>query len=281
MFSTYNYIEHYSNIEALHIKIRALNDSFSLSTEDYRKFAKELDIDFDILRDCIHKYENTLLISCYTFSEQLTKNFIFHIVDVDNESNRYIQKYLRSNLIKENLSLYIKSSELMSDTFRNLFTKMRFIISNIQYNDKYLIYKEETLYNEMIVERHRYAHANNHNFKFENYQSVIDFLDYIIFEYTMISKNHNSREKLFEIQTELNKKIKEAVEKINEQVTPKDCFQRIKELSVQFVEITDKEFSRHKLLSNYYNLLEIYSKLDFRLKINYIDLIDKFKEINI
>lgn len=160
-----------------------LQNSLSDHRRKYRRFSEEIELDFSVLDECIKRYQNSLLISCYTFSEQITKNVIYELIEKDNNNNIYLNNFLNNKINPDKFSPNVKSTELLK-IIRELDNEFNFILSN---------HKDFNKYDDMVRCRHLYAHANNYSFQFEQFETVIDILEYINFEFTLLTRDPDLR----------------------------------------------------------------------------------------
>lgn len=168
--------------------IAQLKESLANDRGLYRTFAGSLGLDETILIDCIDRYETGLLISCYTFSEQLTKNFFYKLIDKDNHSNKYVNSFINNKVHVDKFSPNVKIGGINS-LLKEIDQNFTFIITNFSRI-------EFKIYDEMIKSRHQYAHANRYDFTFEQFPEVINTLEYLNFEYQMHIFEESKREEI-------------------------------------------------------------------------------------
>lgn len=63
--------------------VKLLKNSIADHASEYRKFSRDINVDFRVLGDCIESYERALLIGVYTYAEQLVKNFYYELLEKD------------------------------------------------------------------------------------------------------------------------------------------------------------------------------------------------------
>lgn len=142
-------------------------------------------IDYEDLDNCISSFEQSLLISCYTLSEQLLKNFIYQLLTKDSNSNTHVDKFINIKLDINKFSPNPKFCEIKKEL--NSFLKYDFYLSQ-----KNPLIKS---YDEMIDSRHSYAHANSYIYNFKSFPEVIEALEYLIFEYNLFLNHYESKGK--------------------------------------------------------------------------------------
>lgn len=188
----YNFDE---NLELEKIKenynnIKSLKDSLADNAAEYRKFASDISLDFHVLKEFINEYEKTLLIDCFTFSEQLLKNTIYETLNFKGNQgiiDTFIQNKIHPEKFSPNVT-YIKFSKELNNLNKNF----QFLLS--------ASHKSIKIYDEMIKSRHSYAHANNYPFKYDEYEDVIHVLEYLSWEclrFLSISSKSNHIQKLY------------------------------------------------------------------------------------
>ena len=145
--------------------VEVIKNSFADNTSRYRRLSLDIDLDFPVLRDCIESYERALLIGVYTYAEQLVKNFYYQLLEKDSAQNIYIRNFINKKLDTQKFSPNV-SYEVLENSIKNeLGTDFRFIINKN---------REEVLkYNDLIKDRHRYAHRGIYQSSFEQYRDVI------------------------------------------------------------------------------------------------------------
>lgn len=180
-------IDEKETFEHLKIQHDQVETLFTLRAEQ-RKILREtcssiLNIEYGILDNCINSFEYSLLISCYTFSEQLLKNSIYQLLTKDSNDNGHVDTFINKKLDSNKFSPSPKYCELKKEL--NSFQKFDFYIS--QYNP---IIKS---YDEMITSRHSYAHANSYKYNFESFPDVIRALEYLMFEYNLFLQRYEDK----------------------------------------------------------------------------------------
>lgn len=158
--------------------VELLKNSFADHTSEYRKFSRDINLDFRALSDCIESYERTLLIGVYTYAEQLVKNFYYELLEKDRTQSISINKFVDTKLDAEKFSPNVKYSELENSIKKELVPDFQFLIKK----DRDEILK----YNDIIKDRHRYAHRGIYQSSIEQYNDVINAEKFITIELAMI-----------------------------------------------------------------------------------------------
>lgn len=158
--------------------VELIKNSFADNTLEYRKLSLNIDLDFSVLSDCIESYERALLIGVYTYAEQLVKNFYYELLEKDTAQNIYTRNFVNKKLDTERFSPNVKYEILESSIKKELCSDFKFMIKRN---------REEILkYDELIKDRHRYAHRGVYRSSFEQYRDVINAEKYITMELLMI-----------------------------------------------------------------------------------------------
>lgn len=269
MFYEYDNDLSLDNIKKDFEKISILKEELSEKRRLFRKFAREIQLDENILFECIDKYETCLLISCYTFSEQITKNFFYELIEKDNNKNRYVNSFINKKVPQNKFSPDVKMLGI-DKLLKEIDEEFGFIISNFQKT-------EFKIYDHMIKCRHQYAHADNYLFEFDQFDQVIPVLDYLNFEFKMHIANEDKRKKIKEIYDQiknLNKELKSGKNFTFKNPEMKKKLKEIKSKSKKFIEYYKDSMDSLKIFVDIIVILEEISKIDMR-KTNEINNITK------
>lgn len=158
--------------------VELVKNSFADHTAEYRNFSREIDLEFSALSDCIDAFERALLIGVYTYAEQLVKNFYYELLEKDRAENLYTRNFINKKLDVERFSPNVSYINLENSIKNELCTNFRFIISRSR--------DEISKYDDLIRNRHRYAHRGVFQSSVEQYKDVINAEKYITVELTMI-----------------------------------------------------------------------------------------------
>lgn len=135
-------------------------------------------MEFSALSDCIDAFERALLIGVYTYAEQLVKNFYYELLEKDRAENLYTRNFINKKLDVERFSPNVSYINLENSIKNELCNNFRFIISRSR--------DEISKYDDLIRNRHRYAHRGVFQSSVEQYRDVINAEKYITVELTMI-----------------------------------------------------------------------------------------------
>lgn len=161
--------------------VEILKNSFADYTSEYRKMSQNINLDFRVLSECIESYERALLIGVYTYAEQLAKNFYYELLEKDRTQSIHIDYFINNKLDIDKFSPNVKYDLLEKNIKKELFPEFRFIIKKD---------REEILkYDDVIKDRHKYAHRGIYQSNFEQYRDVINAEKYITIELAMIVAN--------------------------------------------------------------------------------------------
>ncbi|TCD45950.1 hypothetical protein D3X11_00210 [Streptococcus sp. X16XC17] len=123
------------------------------------------------ISESIKETERSLLIRCYTIAEQLLKETKYQLLGYDNLDRTDYQTVLEYKLEPNKFSPNPKFDEI------NKFFK--------RYHSNKLFLKKLELYDNMISDRHRYAHKGEFTFDISNVPKIKEVLLYLEFEYRM------------------------------------------------------------------------------------------------
>lgn len=158
--------------------VELVKNSFADHTAEYRNFSREIDLEFSALSDCIDAFERALLIGVYTYAEQLVKNFYYELLEKDRAENLYTRNFINKKLDVERFSPNVSYINLENSIKNELCNNFRFIISRNR--------DEISKYDDLIRNRHRYAHRGVFQSSVEQYRDVINAEKYITVELKMI-----------------------------------------------------------------------------------------------
>lgn len=158
--------------------VELIKNSFADHTAEYRKFSRKINIEFSALSDCIDAYERTLLIGVYTYAEQLVKNFYYELLEKDRAKNLYTRNFINKKLDVEKFSPNVSYITLEKSIKNELCDSFKFIISKNR--------DEISKYDDLIRNRHKYAHRGVFQSSVEQYRDVINAEKYISAELSMI-----------------------------------------------------------------------------------------------
>lgn len=178
--------------------IKEIKNKLADHRDKFRGFCNEIDLEKDILFDCIDMYERTLLINCYTYSEQLAKSLIYHLLNKGNNSNIYIERFIDRKINPKRYSPNVLFENLQA-TVNDVYKEFKFILNDIS---------QIKFYDELIKNRHIYAHKGSYIFDFNKFEEVIDMLEYITFEFKLIENNDFDRSTFKSCLCDFNFKIK-------------------------------------------------------------------------
>jgi uncharacterized protein YoxC len=259
--------KHYENV-------KQLNDSLADSREKYRNFSEEINLSIRTLESCIDTYEKSLLISCYTFSEKLMKNVIYHMIDKGNHSNEYTNKFIENKVPSNRYVPDVRIQEIEKS------------ISALEDGFKFILPQnlhEFTIYNEMIRVRHTYAHAYNYIFDFNNFDLVIKVLKYLSFEYRLLIDFNEKRKTIYNSLKEI-KKLSLDISKVKREKRSKKNpkIKQIRKEAKKFVDRYSVEFNQYELLIPLITRIIDISQINLKVSAEHIhEIYEKCAEIHI
>lgn len=172
------------NIDVLFLATEQLADF----TEDIRNALTEKYIDFSAYRLSVNAARKTLLIDCYTLSEQLYKEFYYEIIGFNEDEDSMRQVFLNLKIPRDKFSPNISFESIIKE------------LTSFNKNFSFFLNKNNEgieAYTEMVADRHKYAHANNYNERTkEDYYTILYTIEYLAFEFYRFSHKSNIHESL-------------------------------------------------------------------------------------
>lgn len=180
MIYEFNATERLKEVKQIYDQVKQIKVSLADHRDKYRAFSTSANIDSLALQNCCDQFEYTLLIACYTYSEQLYKNFFYEMIKKDMSNNDHLNNFIESKVPKQRFVPNVDTKEIEKSINKELNKNIKF---------KFLLRPDNDLvkkYNEMVKSRHRYAHKGIYDFNFNNFESVICFLEYLQLEFKLI-----------------------------------------------------------------------------------------------
>lgn len=256
--------------------VELIKNSFADHTGEYRKFSREINIEFSALSDCVDAYERALLIGVYTYAEQLVKNFYYELLEKDRTENLYTRNFINKKLDVEKFSPNVSYIVLEKSIRDELCDSFKFIISKNR--------DEISKYDDLIRNRHKYAHRGVFQSSVEQYRDVINAEKYISTELEMIIAN--GKEYRIKYQNEWTKicsLIKKCYGlfdkyKMNKNNELKDALnneiKKMRKISRQFVKKYSQEIEKCVLLEDIRIQLIKLNNIDLRSKDSFLVIDD-------
>jgi hypothetical protein len=234
--------------------INEINNSLVDHRDLYRNFSSELSISQESILECCDSYQRTLLIDCFTFSEQLVKSFIYHLIDKGNYTNNFLKYFINNKVPEDRFSPNVKFSAIQNNIKSQISTDFKFILNS---NNDYI-----KTYDEMVKARHSYAHSGSYTFNLSHYSDVIKALEYIHFELgKIIELGHAEHQIIFKKIRNLSKDIKKnEITRNNNRFLLSD----IKVQSINFIERFGYEAKSIPVLNDIIISLEEITLMDLR-----------------
>lgn len=162
MFKNREYLDYFERLGKIKKEIEyaeQMQASLSEFRSEHREFAMRIDLDFKVLQTAYDFYKPSLLISSYTFSEQLVKYFIYSILDMHDEDvieNQHLAKFVEKKIPKKRFVPNIKVKDI-SSLFNEFIQfdegKIIKLLNIKEFEDNY------KSYDLMIENRHLFAHS--------------------------------------------------------------------------------------------------------------------------
>ena len=197
MFKNRDYLDYFERLEKIKKEIEyaeMMQASLSEFRSEHREFAMSIDLDFKVLQTAYDFYKPSLLISSYTFSEQLVKYFIYSILNMQDEDfieNQHLAKFVEKKIPKKRFVPNIKVKDIS-----NLFSEF------IQFDEGQIIkllkikefednYKS---YDLMIENRHLFAHSGeNQGYDLDTIKESFPVLELLMDEIYNINNRFEAR----------------------------------------------------------------------------------------
>lgn len=158
-------------------QVNEIKESLAEYRDKYRILSSEINIEQDSLLQCCDFFERTLLINCYTFSEQLVKNFVYEILEKDRHENIFLNRFIENKIPKNKFSPNVSYSSIGKLVSEELCQKYKFSLKSTSSCFR--------VYDEMVKSRHTYAHSGIYAFDFNNFEIVIQVLEFLYSELKM------------------------------------------------------------------------------------------------
>lgn len=174
--------ERLSDIRKNYIQVKEIKDSLSEYRDKYRILSRDVNIEQESLLQCCDFFERTLLINCFTFSEQLVKNFVYEILEKDRHQNTFLNRFIDNKIPKDKFSPNVSYSSIKKLLSNELCSGYEFSLKDGKNCFR--------IYDDMVKSRHTYAHSGIYNFDFNNFEIVIQVLEFLYSELKMLLENN-------------------------------------------------------------------------------------------
>jgi len=209
-FTNFDVGDFYTEIEEIKINIKRLFEvegSLSEKRQEHRKFAKEINIDFNAVEGAYKLYRPSSIINIYTFVENLVKTYVYSILG--NGHNDAITQFIKNKLPTERFVPGTKIDEIKKiiKEFTPNAKDLKLFVKIFEYNDAM------QTFNSCINNRHEYAHRGNFTASYteQDYKEIINVLYYLVDELYFCLSNITVR---IEFQNKILK-IKDNLESLN------------------------------------------------------------------
>ena len=256
----------------------------------HREFAKNINLDFEILEKTYELYEPNLIISCYTFMEQLVKEFIYETLN-KNENSIEIKNFIDYQIPREKFSpdISIKSIKTIISRYipkeKRENMKIKLIWEYIEETE------EKNSYSELIKRRHKYAHEGKYYpIEIKGYENCVNLMEYFTCEFELLNYDIRNRIEIHKLSEEISKSINKLKEndKRREENNRKYIIKHakiIREQAKKLSKILEKIRNNSIIFNKMFTKLENLKKIDLRystIKIKEIlnDNSIRFKNLN-
>lgn len=263
---------------------KQLKNNIADNRNKHREFAQNINLDFEILERTYELYEPNLIISCYTFMEQLVKEFIYETLN-KNENSLEIKNFIAQQIPREKFSPDISIKSIKSiisryvpaDNRENM--KIKLIWEYVKETE------EKNSYSELIKRRHKYAHEGTYYpLEIIDYENYLNLMEYFICEFELLNYNIKDRMKIHK-SLEIISKNMDKLKKDCKRNYLKELTRIIKEESKKLFKILGNIRDKSIIFNKICNKLENLRKIDLRSSTSEIekklnDNIISFKDLN-
>jgi len=264
-----------SELKLQYSQVTEILDSVTFKRNKYRIFARIIKISPSSLLTSCQMFDRTLLIGCYTYSEQIVKNFLYELIEKDNHQNQSLNLFLNKKVPENGFNPRVLFSDIENLISGNLISGFKFPVNRNS--------SKIAIYNSMIKARHSYAHSNNYPFNHSNFSDVFDVLDYITFVLkSILNDGQNFWDKyqklVFSIR-ELSMRIKKC-DLFDDNQQNRSLLRILKKLSGQYAVKYHSRDSSISLIKDASNEIMFFSKVDLRnFGISYLKAVDLASDI--
>ncbi|MDT0715888.1 hypothetical protein RM629_06545 [Staphylococcus chromogenes] len=234
-------------------KVRQVMRLLRKSPSDYNKIIEAL--------------KRELLISCYTTSEIVFKEFIYCLLDYQKHENEHLNQFLKIKIDRERFSPNVTYKEIKKE-IKRYFSDFSFIIDSNK--------QEIKSYDNLIKNRHAYAHNNSYDLKFEDFKEAIKVIEYIYFELYSVYNINESKEYIDILLTKITS-LKE-FENRKHLISKSKDLREIRNISKKFLSNNYNTSLIPELIRPIIDIASNFESLDLRKKES-IELVNKQKSI--
>lgn len=259
MIYEFDYEETLQEIKENFLKIIDLSNSLADNTSKYREFYTGVGLEFSVAKESIKKAEYSLLIDCYTYSERLLKNTVYHCLEFKSNNNRHINSFISKKLDPEKFSPSPKFKDF-EEELNSLNGGFKFLLS--------VNFSKVEIYNSMINSRHRYAHSNVYPVDIRKSKNdLLEILEYLSWECNMFLNSferHSELERLFKCiisdsqklkKIHSEKKIRNLTERESYKINVKDFRTNVRIFNKKYLEDLSE-------VSVFKSVLEVFEKIE-------------------
>ncbi|HFE4674755.1 TPA: hypothetical protein ACF84J_002694, partial [Staphylococcus aureus] len=258
----YRYINFYEynkefieNLKAKYLELEEILNFISDKNHHMRKFMKILGKEPGHYKKITDAMQRELLISCYAVSENMIKEFIYCILEYKEHKNAHINKFLDDKISEDRFSPNVKYENIKKELSK-YFSEHKFIFKKTK--------QEVKSYENLISNRHSYAHNNNYRFEYNDFGEAIQTIEYIYYELYSAINNLELQKNIKEITSKIEKIKKinniEHFKKKSKEITV------IKKLSKEIVKQYDEQKIDIELIKPLIDSFRNIARLDLRKK---------------
>ncbi|MBA5267118.1 hypothetical protein [Enterococcus hirae] len=251
------YIDEINSIKEHYTSLEIINNSIADSRKQYRDFFNDnMAIDPKIFFKCVRDFENSLLIKFYTFVERIVKDLIYTMVEKDLHVSDFVNNFINNKIPEDRFAPNCKYKDIQN-SISELLKGFTFIVpAGIS---------EVESFNEIIIQRHSYAHKGIKILEIKNIQAAIPVLYYLVYEIEQIKNSPKKRIELVTLISDLKKGVKKILtDKKKEKKIEKDLVISVREIARKIVVTYKKEWTQNVLLEDCLSKVEMISKIDLR-----------------
>jgi hypothetical protein len=242
---------------------KQLKNNIADNRNKHREFAHNINLDFEILKRTYELYEPNLIISCYTFMEQLVKEFIYKTLN-KNENPLEIKNFINQQIPREKFSPDISIKSIKSIISRYIpkenreNTKIKLIWEYIEETE------EKNSYSELIKRRHEYAHEGTYYpLEIIDYENFLNLMEYFIYEFELLNYSIKDRMKIHKSLEIISKNMDKLKENCSRSYV-KELTKIIREESKKLFKILENIRDKSIIFNKICNKLENLRKIDIR-----------------
>ena len=201
MIFNFDEVEALENLKEDINNIKLLLNAKSENYNTFRNFYIELGINLNVGNKLIDRIENSLIIDLYTYSERLLKYTVYQVLGYESQENSHLNNFIRKKINEDRFSPN-PTFDKFEQELSSLNPEFKFFIKKVHNRP------EIESYNQMIVARHQYAHANRYPEEMETLMESIHIIEYLAWECQRFIGYSEKDKQFCEDYDKLNKQFK-------------------------------------------------------------------------